>query len=308
MSKILIEIKDPLNTRYLSRRSPGETWALTSATEVPLCLSYVADEAVKLRAQLDDATSAEQAVAILKQHGRNPTTQYSIVVGSQPSAVPRPLTDEIPASDGEYGRGFRDAVESMSLALQAAGLDQGVLAHIQQSALDAYANNVGDAPLRSEAMSAEEGDIKVALGKALTVLVDLDRHPKVCEWPMFLEGGNATQAIESLRKCLPEWTNEYAAAALAEGWILTECHGSQNGPWQIQKVDDVTEWPLPNGGHPPELATDYEALTLVANGTEPHHEAARRFLAVMNPPEHRLVERFRERETHAATAVLAPGA
>jgi hypothetical protein len=30
--------------------------------------------------------------------------------------------------------------------------------------------------------------------------------------------------------------------AMAEGWCLSECHGSRNGPWQIQALDTRREF------------------------------------------------------------------
>jgi hypothetical protein len=50
----------------------------------------------------------------------------------------------IPDADGLYGRGYRDALESQSLALRAAGVDERTVAAAYRSALDAYGNHAHD--------------------------------------------------------------------------------------------------------------------------------------------------------------------
>ena len=51
------------------------------------------------------------------------------------------LRQAIPDTDGSHGIGFRDALESMMIALQAKQVDSAVIHEVIATALDAYANN-----------------------------------------------------------------------------------------------------------------------------------------------------------------------
>lgn len=77
------------------------------------------------------------------------------------------------------------------------------------------------------------------------------------------------------------------AAALREGWVLSECHGSRHGALQVQCVDAAaalqTAGSLPFAV--PMLDSDLDAWALVRGGVEPHHFAARALLACFNPME-----------------------
>ncbi|MCP1757769.1 hypothetical protein [Bradyrhizobium elkanii] len=69
--------------------------------------------------------------------------------------------------------------------------------------------------------------------------------------------------------------------AFDEGWGIFECHGSQNGPWQLQKLDES-----------PRLRNDLEAWRLVvdyANAGSDYHVKALQFLAEHNPLEHNCI-------------------
>lgn len=42
---------------------------------------------------------------------------------------------------------------------------------------------------------------------------------------------------------IPEWYERYGGQANAEGWNIFDSHGSENGPWQIQRDDDMGQFP-----------------------------------------------------------------
>lgn len=62
------------------------------------------------------------------------------------------------------------------------------------------------------------------------------------------------------------------------------CLGSENGDWQLQRLDCASDVP-----GAPQLESDAEAWLLVKEGTLPHHAAALAFLKAHNPAEHALV-------------------
>lgn len=68
------------------------------------------------------------------------------------------------------------------------------------------------------------------------------------------------------------------AIAFDQGWGIFECHGSENGPWQLQKLDESSRF-----------RNDLEAWRLVVDyskaGSE-YHKKALAFLAANNPIEH----------------------
>ena len=73
----------------------------------------------------------------------------------------------------------------------------------------------------------------------------------------------------------------YSREARKEGWDIFYTNGSPHGLWQIQRLDgeDI-------------LNNDTEAWEIVANGTEPHHIAAREFISTHNSAEYsRLMNR-----------------
>lgn len=75
------------------------------------------------------------------------------------------------------------------------------------------------------------------------------------------------------------------AAAHLEGWAVFTCSGSDNGPYQIQRLD------APDEGEA-ELATDEAAWLLVIRGIEPHHIAPMNFIKEHNPQEWEAISKF----------------
>jgi hypothetical protein len=82
------------------------------------------------------------------------------------------------------------------------------------------------------------------------------------------------------------WTEEHKLAAKAEGWYLSECDGSMYGPVQIQKIDDPTIDPLPDGTVPPTLEMDEDAWKIVCWEEKPHHSMAMDLLMFLNPSDY----------------------
>lgn len=78
----------------------------------------------------------------------------------------------------------------------------------------------------------------------------------------------------------PPWSNEHCEAAQREGWDIFDTHGSDCGPWQLQRFDDASEVP-----GAPQLEDDKTAWRIVIQGTAAHHEAARQFIRTHSPKE-----------------------
>ncbi len=78
----------------------------------------------------------------------------------------------------------------------------------------------------------------------------------------------------------PPWSNEHCEAAQREGWDIFDTHGSDGGPWQLQRFDDASEVP-----GAPQLKDDETAWRIVIQGTAAHHEAARQFIRTHSPKE-----------------------
>ena len=83
----------------------------------------------------------------------------------------------------------------------------------------------------------------------------------------------------------PGWSDANSAAANGEGWNLFFCLGSENGPWQLQRLDCADDVP-----GAPQLDSDDVAWRVVREGTVPHHAAALAFLKAHNPIEYALVK------------------
>ena len=96
----------------------------------------------------------------------------------------------------------------------------------------------------------------------------------------------------SLQGELPEWPSEHSDKAVREGWDIWDSEGSENGVWQVQRIDDPEAFDDAAGFKPPKLASDGEAFRIVANGALPHHAAALAFLKAHNPMEYQAVMRF----------------
>lgn len=78
----------------------------------------------------------------------------------------------------------------------------------------------------------------------------------------------------------PPWSNEHCEAAQREGWDIFDTHGSDCGPWQLQRYDDASEVP-----GAPQMKDDMTAWRIVIQGTAAHHEAARQFIRTHSPKE-----------------------
>jgi hypothetical protein len=77
---------------------------------------------------------------------------------------------------------------------------------------------------------------------------------------------------------VPVWEDTHSEAATAEGWDIFDCEGSENGPWQVQKIDDLEGATTASGFVVPDLMQDLVAWRLVVAGKAPHHIAARAFI------------------------------
>lgn len=95
-------------------------------------------------------------------------------------------------------------------------------------------------------------------------------------------------ASDNTEMDLSRWDPDLELAALKEGWILSESYGSENGPLQVQRVDDpqaVREADSSIDFEIPTLASDDVAWERVREGSEAHHLVARELLARYNPSE-----------------------
>jgi hypothetical protein len=66
--------------------------------------------------------------------------------------------------------------------------------------------------------------------------------------------------------------------AVDEGWCISECHGSENGPWQLQKCDERDKF-----------MNDMQAWRHVVDYAEAgseYHQKALQFLQDHNPVEY----------------------
>lgn len=89
---------------------------------------------------------------------------------------------------------------------------------------------------------------------------------------------------------LEAFEKQHGEAALREGWVLSDTSGSENGPYQIQRVDCPEDW---ESGFPiPLLESDNDAWTIVLIGREPHHKAALEFIEESNPIEYEAIRSF----------------
>jgi hypothetical protein len=75
---------------------------------------------------------------------------------------------------------------------------------------------------------------------------------------------------------------DYAAK---EGWLISECSGSEYGKWQVHRSDESDE-------NHAQLNGDGHAWLLVLRGTEQHHVEALRFMRTHNPSEVQLWLRY----------------
>lgn len=106
-----------------------------------------------------------------------------------------------------------------------------------------------------------------------------------------MQGALSVPAAPSPAPDSPKWVADHAFAAAQEGWGLFETPDSANGPWQAQAFDDPAAATEQFGVTVPKLAGDDLVWRLVFNGQEPHHAAARAFLAAHNPIEWASIEK-----------------
>lgn len=88
-----------------------------------------------------------------------------------------------------------------------------------------------------------------------------------------------------------EWPRENQAAALAEGWDIFCSDGSEDGPWQIQRLDDPEAWTMEDveTPNPNPFEGDADAWVHVrdkAAEESPLHVAALAFIQRHNPDEY----------------------
>lgn len=78
-----------------------------------------------------------------------------------------------------------------------------------------------------------------------------------------------------------------SAAANAEGWDVFDSYGSDNGPYQVCRIDDPERWHADRelAFVPPYLESDDEAWQIVMRRHDPHHAKAREFIKEHNPKE-----------------------
>lgn len=74
------------------------------------------------------------------------------------------------------------------------------------------------------------------------------------------------------------WTHDLALAALREGWVISNCSGSEYGRWQIQRRDEQDDDSFT------QLKDDLDAWKIVMNGHSEHHKIARWFIRDANRP------------------------
>ena len=94
----------------------------------------------------------------------------------------------------------------------------------------------------------------------------------------------------------PPWTEENDRAASKEGWCLSECQGSANGPYQVQSFDDASDV---EGA--PQLDGDEQAWSIIIKGEKAHHVAALAFVKAHNPMEYEAIMKHAAEEAKAQT-------
>ncbi|MFN3623980.1 MAG: hypothetical protein ACK4TP_07950 [Hyphomicrobium sp.] len=80
--------------------------------------------------------------------------------------------------------------------------------------------------------------------------------------------------------------------AFDEGWGIFDCDGSENGPWQIQRIDNPEDMEPPPPYAEPVFLLDDHAWDFVrreaAKGSA-YHKAALDFICEHNPQEYNLI-------------------
>lgn len=92
-----------------------------------------------------------------------------------------------------------------------------------------------------------------------------------------MQSNPTSQALLGDNAMVDLWHTVHGAQAAEQGWSIFDCDGSDNGRWQICKIDD------PDG--PLVLADDDQAWMIVMDGSDDMHECARALIMQLNPKE-----------------------
>lgn len=71
-----------------------------------------------------------------------------------------------------------------------------------------------------------------------------------------------------------------------EGWVVSDCDGSENGPWQIQKLDHLAMFPSDGDA--------WRHVITKADEGSAYHQAALDFIREHNPIEANAIAIFRK--------------
>lgn len=128
--------------------------------------------------------------------------------------------------------------------------------------------------------------------------VDYVLPDQVDELRIALMGWN-TEAHEKLTH---DWQRKHGEAAAREGWSMFDADGSDNGRWQLCRIDDAEEWSLSQGYPVPQLSCDGDAWIIVRRGVGEHHRSALELLAIVNTAEVKAIADFLAGQTASARA------
>lgn len=97
---------------------------------------------------------------------------------------------------------------------------------------------------------------------------------------------------------MTEWSDEDSKLANMEGWDIFNCEGSDNGPYQLDKIYDPEGWGAETGI--PVFRTwedDTDVWVFVRDTPTALHTRALLFLEQANPQEHKAILAFGKEET-----------
>jgi hypothetical protein len=80
--------------------------------------------------------------------------------------------------------------------------------------------------------------------------------------------------------------------AQSEGWQIFDCYGSDNGRWQLCRIDSPSEWSRERGVSVTPLRTDSQAWRIVMRGESMAARMAQEFMSEHNPTEWALMHRY----------------
>ena len=78
--------------------------------------------------------------------------------------------------------------------------------------------------------------------------------------------------------------------AQSEGWQIFDCDGSENGRWQVCRIDDPVQWSKDRQCVVQRLRTDRQAWQIVMRGESMAARMAREFMEQHNPAEFALMK------------------